>query len=91
MYNDFLVMDEAEFCAMVRGSRLQSLDNLQYLRWAVAALLTPHSKKAVDPKTLMKLESDKIKSKQDEITEEERLRKKQEMEEVFKKWDAQNK
>jgi hypothetical protein len=82
-YSDYMQMDGVEYAAWLRGNDKRDTESLAWLRWAVAALLQPHSKRAIDPKSLIKLPIDDL-IKKAPMRDEEKWRK---MEETFKKWD----
>lgn len=87
-YSDYLQMDNYEFAAYIRGYDLRMIDLQKWQRYWTAVLLQPHSKKkGVDPKQLYKFpDENKIPTapKVDDW-------KKKHMEEVFRKWDEQEK
>lgn len=76
----------SEVAALVRGYHLRKLEADRMYRWMVAALLQPHSKRAIDPKKLIKLEGDDPKGRSGGSVREKLA----EAEKIFELWDDQN-
>ncbi|HRG64320.1 MAG TPA: hypothetical protein PLV12_00880 [Saprospiraceae bacterium] len=83
-YSDYMQMDGVEYAAWLRGNDKRDTESLAWLRWAVAALLQPHSKRAIDPKSLIKLPIDDLEKNKVVVKDENKWR---QMEETFKQWD----
>lgn len=84
-FSDFMQMDGMELACYIRGDQLRDTEMIRWARFFVAAMLSPHSKKPIRPTDLIKLPDDEaIKKVQTKVSAE----KLQQMEEVFKKWDA---
>ena len=78
--SDYYIMDQFEYAAYLRGWRMRKNEEMRWDRFVLSAMLSPHSKKAIDPKKLITIEGDDIIVKQAKTDFSE-------AEKVWKKWD----
>jgi hypothetical protein len=75
-------MDAEELAMYRRGKELEDYERKAWDRWKTAAMLQPHTKKAISPLELIKLPFDHEKS--NKVDNKKDLEK---MEEIHRKWD----
>lgn len=63
-YDDYLDRDKHELACMIRAAQLKERRYLQWLRWTVASIITPHYKKGVNPTQLFKFPDEDLTPKE---------------------------